>query len=145
MVLIGLITVFWKIYRQKSVYYLFRVNAWAAIVLLVGATMVNWDVVIVKYNLSRKNEIVMEVHYMVILSDRVLPILDSNKEELKRHEKLMKVHGFGDPRDCEGCWQKVLDDRTKEYKAEQINYSWLSWNLADEYIGDYFNIKIAAR
>lgn len=138
MVLFGLGTVYWKIYRQKTTYYLFRINAWAAIVLLVVSTTVNWDKLIVRYNLSRKNEIVMPVMYMVSLSDKVLPMLYENKEELQRHEKLMKANGFWDDRDCDGCWKEILDNRIRRFGENQRSYTWLSWNKADNALSTYF-------
>jgi hypothetical protein len=141
LVVAGLLSVAWKIHRHKTVYYLLRVNAWAAIVLMIGATTVNWDRFIVNYNLSRKNEIVMPVVYMVSLSDSVLPVLDENREELKRHEALMKKNGFWDYGVCDGCWEKSLNARIDLYKSEQRNYSWLSWNMRDVAAKKHFNIS----
>jgi hypothetical protein len=43
MVLVGLTTVFFKIWNRKTNYFLFRVNAWAGIVVLVLATTIHWD------------------------------------------------------------------------------------------------------
>ena len=139
LVVFGLLTVFWKIHRKKTIYYLFRVNGWAALALLVIASLVNWDVFIVEYNLKRKNTIVLPVQYMATLSDEVLPLLYENREELKRHENLMKVNGFWDYRDCDGCWLKRLEERVNNFKKDEIAYSWLSWNLSDASVSHYFN------
>lgn len=138
LVLFGLLSVCWKIYHKKSTYFLFRVNAWAAYVLLVVSTVVNWDVLIVNHNLSRKNEIVMPVNYMIQLSPSVLPILDKNRTEIPRHEYLMKEKGFWDADYCEGCAIRNLDDRIERYTHKMTTYSWLSWNNADAKLKTYF-------
>ena len=141
LVFFGLITVCWKIYFKKSTYFLFRVNAWAAFFLLVVSTTINWDLLIVKYNLSRKDEIILPARYMTDLSPSVLPILDANRETISRHETLMGKAGFWDRQDCEGCSIKNLDDRIERYMHLQKSYSWLSWNRSDELFKQYFNTK----
>lgn len=140
MVVVGLLTVAWKIYRRKTVYFLLRINGWAALALLVASTTVNWDEQIVNYNLSRKDEIVLPVYYMVELSDSVLPILDSHRETLRNHIPLIKKFGYWNMGDCEECWEGRLDDRILHYKREQENYSWLSWSQADKRARNYFHI-----
>jgi hypothetical protein len=144
LVLVGLITVFWKIYHRKTVYYLFRVNAWAVIVLLIFSTTINWDYTIAAYNLGHKNEIIMPVDYMVTLKNKALPLLDQHKEDLKRHQQLMKEKGQW-KYNCDDCFLRELEINIAEYKEQNSSYSWLSWNLADASIGDYFHSKIAAR
>lgn len=141
LVVIGLITVAWKIHRHKTVYYLLRVNAWAAIAVMVAATTVNWDQLIVDYNLSRKDNLVMPVFYMVTLSDSVLPTLDQHREDLRKHIPLIKKFGYWELRDCENCWETILDQRILQYKQKQKDYSWLSWSRSDQLARAYFKIE----
>jgi len=144
LVLVGLITVFWKIYHRKTVYYLFRVNAWAVIILLIFSTTINWDYTIAAYNLEHKNEIIMPVDYMVTLKNKALTLLDQHKEDLQRHQQLMKEKGQW-KHDCDDCFLRELEVNIAEYKVQNRNYSWLSWNMSDATIGNYFQNKLAAR
>jgi hypothetical protein len=144
LVLVGLITVFWKIYRRKTIYYLFRVNAWALIVLLIFSTAINWDYTIAAYNLEHKNEIIMPVDYMVTLKNKALPLLDQHREDLKHHQQLMKEKGLW-KHDCDDCFIRDLDINIAEFKAQDSSYSWLSWNRSDAFISNYFQYKLVTR
>ena len=132
LVLFGLITVAWKISRNKSVYFLFRVNAWAAVILFIGATTVNWDKLIVQYNIRHQQTIVMPVNYMSTLGPSVLPVLDKNREVLRHHAILMNQKGFRDLYGCNDCWEATVDSRIEKLKEQQADYGWLSWNLEDQ-------------
>jgi hypothetical protein len=56
LVLVGLVTLFFKIRDKKSFYHLLRVNAWAVLAAFTGLTTVNWDGLITRYNLSHWNK-----------------------------------------------------------------------------------------
>ena len=84
MVLAGLLTVFLKIYYTKTTYYLLRINAWVAILLLVFASTVHWDETIARYNLARKSSIPLDIHFLLSLSDKTLPLIENNKELLEK-------------------------------------------------------------
>ena len=138
LVMTGLITVFWKIYAKKTTYYLFRVNAWAVIILLVASTAVNWDELIASYNFSRKDKILMPVDYMLTLSNKAIPLLHQNAEVLKEQWKKQEQLGFvKDP--CYSCIDEELKWKKDYFKKEYARLSWLSFNLADESINEYFH------
>ena len=84
MVLTGLFTVFLKIHFTKTTYYLLRINAWVGILLLVFATAVHWDETIAGYNLARKSFIPPDVHFLLSLSDKTLPLLEKNRDVLEK-------------------------------------------------------------
>ncbi len=134
LVMFGLITVAWKISRNRSVYFLFRVNAWAAVILFIGATTVNWDKLIVRYNISHQQSIVMPVNYMSTLGPSVLPELDKNRDLLRQHASLLNQKGFRDLYGCNDCWEATIDKRIEKFRQQQEEYSWLSWNLEDQRI-----------
>jgi hypothetical protein len=133
MVLMGLITVFIKIHQRKTAYYLWRVNGWFAVVLLVLASCVHWDETIASYNLAHKNSIPLDVKFLLSLSDKALPVLEKNKEVLD--EKNTILYDMGD-----GLYQAVLTPRAifemrkKDFFEKQKTYSWLSWNATDAYV-----------
>lgn len=135
MVLVGLITVFLKIWSRKTNYYLLRVNAWAGIVLLVLASTVHWDEFIVSYNLKRRNTIELDVPFLLSLSNKALPLLDTNIVFLQNLEnKLRQSPGNDD-------YIARLQQRKAEFVHDQKGFSWLSWNYADAYTARYYNKK----
>lgn len=133
MVLMGLITVFIKIHRRKTAYYLWRVNGWFAVVLLVAASCIHWDETIARYNLAHKNSIPLDVKFLLTLSDKTLPLLDKNQDVLQ--EKVKQVSGEGEYllRSTQTEFE-IFQLRKKEFFEKQKTYSWLSWNAADDYV-----------
>ena len=127
MVLAGLVTVFLKIYFTKTNYYLLRLNAWAAVILLVFASTINWDETIAQYNLARKYTIPPDVPFLLSLSDKTLPLLQNNKEILEKDSPTDEYY-------YEGSFHNALDFfeyRKKNFLDQQKSYTWLSWNVAD--------------
>ncbi|RZL39206.1 MAG: DUF4173 domain-containing protein [Pedobacter sp.] len=83
--LIGLITVYLKVAQQKTVFYLYRVNSKIWYILLVALSFINWDSVIVHYNLSKADKIGVDVNHLMSLSDKTLPLLVKNRDLLMKH------------------------------------------------------------
>ena len=140
LVLVGLITVFWKIYTKKTAYYLFRVNAWAVIILLVASTTINWDEFIASYNIKRKDKILMPVDYMLTLSNKALPVIDQNIHVLKeQYEKQRKLGFITYP--CDDCFKYSVKRNQELFMKQQSKYTWLSFNLADASVKKYYESK----
>ena len=137
LVMVGLITVFWKIYKKKTNYYLFRVNAWAVIVLLVFSTAVDWDEWIASYNISHNKNILLPVDFMVGLSNKALIVLDKERTVLKGQQQRLLAQGVVWPYRME--LDELIDWRIKQFKEQQQTYSWLSWNLSDQQLQAYFS------
>ena len=144
MVLAGLTTIFLKIQQLKTAYYLLRVNAWVAIVLLVISSCIHWDEAIAKYNLAKKDTITLDVKFLLTLSDKVLPLLEKNLDVLDRTETAKE--------NTEGEYlyrfslsqRQVFENRKKEFLVAQKAYTWLSWNLADQNVFNDLNPDIQA-
>jgi hypothetical protein len=130
MVFAGLVTVFIKIQYKKTGYYLLRVNAWAALILLVSGTMVNWDAYITKYNIAHRATAPLNLPYLLTFSDKSLPALEANRQVLREREKELNKENIKLER-CTECIDAILDNRNNSYLKEQNTYTWLSWNLAD--------------
>ena len=142
MVIIGLMTVLIKISLKKTNYFLFRVNAWAGLLILVLATTVHWDSMIASYNLAHQNKVQLDVKFLLSLSDKTLPILHQNMELLKISEqRLQSAADNSSSENCDTCFVKNLVAREKNFMKEQQQYTWLSWNYADEYVNRYFKKK----
>ena len=86
----------------------------AVVVLLVISSTVHWDEMIAAYNLSRKQTVPLDVPFLMTLSDKTLPLLDSNRSVL-------------------GEYVRELDARKNSFLTDQEKVSWLSWNYADSY------------
>ncbi|MGB4842914.1 MAG: DUF4173 domain-containing protein [Ferruginibacter sp.] len=133
MVLFGLITVFIKIQQRKTGYYLWRVNGWFAVVLLVAASCIHWDETMAKYNLAHKETIPLDVKFLLSLSDKTLPLIEKNKKVLT--EKTAVVHGEGEYLYRSGMSPlELFEMRKQDFFEEQKKYSWLSWNGADNFV-----------
>ena len=128
MVLAGLLTVFIKIYFTKTIYFLLRINAWVGIVLLILASVINWDETIATYNLARKSTIPLDVPFLLSLSDKTLPVLQKNEDVLEKYSPFDEQFYYN------GSFHNALDFfeyRKENFLLQQRNYTWLSWNLAD--------------
>lgn len=146
MVLIGLTTVFIKIWQRRTTYFLFRVNAWAGIILLVLASLVHWDEFIAGYNLARKDRVPLDAEFLLTLSDKTLPLLENNLEAFKKRqadrekERVGKEgwRGYDMEEEPIGFVEQILA-RKEIFLQQQAHHSWLSWNYADDYTARYFN------
>jgi hypothetical protein len=142
MVLVGLITVFLKIWARKTNYFLFRVNAWAGIVILVLATTIHWDELIAGYNLKRKDTVELDVQFLLSLSDKTLPLLDTNIVALQnRANRLVPTVEGMDSTVYDNWCIEQLRMREAGFLKKQQQYSWLSWNYADDWTKRYFTKK----
>jgi Domain of unknown function (DUF4173) len=120
MVMIGLFTMFVKVQRRKSFYYLLYQNAWACYFVLIFASCVNWDVLITQYNLSGKSKTELDISYLVSgLSDKNLYLLLQHFPEEK---------GLGN---LDNGLVNHLKNKTVKFLAQQNSYTWLSWNYSD--------------
>ncbi|MEO6729630.1 MAG: DUF4173 domain-containing protein [Ferruginibacter sp.] len=134
LVLAGLVTVFIKVYQRKTVYYLLRVNAWFAIIIMVAASCIHWDETIARYNLARKDGIVVDVKFLLSLSDKVLPVIEKNIEVLDRRDTA-NIDGEGKYLYRSSLtYRQIFENRKEEFSAAQKQWTWLSWNMADDYV-----------
>lgn len=141
MVLIGLATVFLKIWSRRTNYFLFRVNAWAGIAVLVLATTIHWDEFIAGYNLKRKNTVELDVPFLLSLSDKALPLLDTNIVSIQKRENDARLQNVNSQPACDTCFIEELKQREIRFEQKQKEYTWLSWNYADAYTKKYFQKK----
>lgn len=126
MTVAGLLTTFIKIVSAKSNWFLFRKNAWVGYAVLILSCLWNWDMLIVKYNLSgiaAKTDLI----YNASLSDAGLPDLISyckkNPQQLRDNKSFLIA----------------LDIRKKAFIKEFEERDWQSWNMDDDDI--YHELK----
>ena len=143
LVVAGLVTVFLKVRYAKTSYYLMRVNAWCAVLLLVLGGLVQWDVLIAKYNIEHSKRVPLDLPFLLELSDNTLPVLDANLFVLKEREKDLNQQNISVGR-CNNCIEEILSARAAAYVQKQQKYSWLSWNVTDANEKAYFLKKTAS-
>ena len=115
LVCIGLLTLYIKIRFPKTIYYLLMVNAWAIYLTFMGVSILNWDVLITRYNLHFPPKTGIDYDYLIhSLSDKNLFLLDQHAKAKNK--------------------QKQLHYNYKEHKLEERlqRQSWKTWNWPDE-------------
>ena len=130
----GLYTVYVKVWKRRSAFYLFKTNSYALLLILIISSTINWDTIIAKYNFKNSNESFLHLDYMSTLSDKSLPYLDKTLLELKHTDLLQKEmfpfeQEFMTPE--EYC--RIIGERKINFKEKWELKGILSWNLP-EYI-----------
>lgn len=131
----GLVTLYFKIRRRKTLYHVVRVNAWATYAVLILLTCFNWDVHIAKYNLQHTDDY-LDRAFLLGLSDKTLPILWEHREVFDC-ECLYWENG------CSRCSSGIymsdyLKERAMNFRDKMEDRTWLSWNLGDAQAMSYF-------
>ena len=135
----GLLTIYIKISQRKTAYYLLRTNGWIAFTLFILSTTVNWDEMIVRYNLLHKDEVPLDVPFLLSLNDKTIPILDQYRTYLQKPQTPLQRRYFPDYET--GYYAGQLEWRKQEFKKEYNHHSWLSWNYTDSYVNNYLASK----
>lgn len=139
--IIGLATVYIKVAKQKTLFYLFKINGGIWFMLLLAFSIINWDVAIAKYNLSQSEKISLDADYLLSLSDKTLPVLDQNRAKLHyTPAKVYQEREIPKPQTT-GFYSDQLDERIGYFKERYKKEGWLSWNLQDWNAARYFGIK----
>ncbi|WP_316803625.1 DUF4173 domain-containing protein [Pedobacter nototheniae] len=139
--IIGLTTVYLKVAKQKTLFYLFKVNGNIWFILLLAFSTINWDVFIVKYNFSHADRIAIDQDYMLSLSEKTLPTLDQNRKSLTAHVSNNRSQQEVIITTPENQLQEILDNRIEYFKERYKKTGWLSWNLQDWNTAEYFGLN----
>lgn len=133
LVLIGLVTLAWKIHRTRSTFYLLRVNGWAAVAVLALLTCFNWDTIIVKYNLGHPNPGEIDTDNYLALSDKVLPLLYAHQQDVSRQMEKHRANSvrWTETQDPE-VFKEGLDRKTRAFIERWEKADWRSWTLAEQ-------------
>jgi len=129
---IGLLTMLIKIHRSKSFYFLLRVNAWAAYVIMSAVCLLNWDIVIAKYNVNFEKGAQLDTDFYLELSPKTLPIIYQNLDKIERQlathtDGVMSYLEYNDPENFKTRLNYLRD----RYLIANDTLSWKSYNKAD--------------
>ena len=118
--LTGLFSMHQKIQAKKNTNYLFYVNGWALYASLILFSLINWDIAITKYNISKADKHGLDVYFLTEeLSDKNLYILLENELLLKE-----KGQDFNKT-------NERLKKKQKDFIRKIESRTWRSWNWAD--------------
>ena len=82
--LVGILSSMLKVTKNKSLFYLEKVNSNSVYILLVLMACFNWDIIIAKYNFKHYDKSFLHLDYMLALSNKALPYIDVQGSELEQ-------------------------------------------------------------
>jgi hypothetical protein len=132
--LIGLVTMWAKIYSKRTTYWLLKVNSAAAFVVLLLMSSYSWDIAIAEFNLSNPDRSSVDVEYLLRLSDDILPVLDKHRDVLDQGYYTGSCFS-----DVPQNWLVSYNEKVTNFFREHEGYSWLSWNMADHNTLKYYS------
>jgi len=145
---VGLLTVYLKVAKKKTLFYLCRVNGLIWYLLLILSGLVNWDLLIIGYNLNNRNNISLDFDHLMGLSDNTLPLLDQNRfllNKIRRSASFLPYTNQSiylatheDQKLQTEAFNKYLDDRIRHFEEQYSETTWLSWNYRDWQTQQYF-------
>jgi hypothetical protein len=141
LLIFGLITFIIKIKKDKSVFFLQRINSWSAYFMIVALSLVNWDEVIVNYNLHHSNPGQIDVDFYLQVRPDVFPLIYENKELVEKQMEAHKKNAVTwvnhlDP----GFFWREMNQERSDYRENHGNWKWPSWNRADDRALDWMDI-----
>lgn len=133
--LYGLYSVAMKVYKRKTGSHLLKQNFYICFCVLTLSSFVNWDRVIVQYNFNHAETAFLHYDYLQHKSDKTLPYLDRDLDELKKNVVLqqskfafIKEKTFMDATQ----YHNHIQERKKSFIENWEKTSLLSWNWAEQ-------------
>jgi len=137
--IIGLITLIKKVQNTKTVSYLFRVNGISIYSILVISALFNWDSIIATHNFKYAESKNIDYIFELNMSDKVLPILDQNRDRLALNNTKYKNSNYSYSWTNSQTLLEKLDQRIEQFKRRKEERSWLSFNYSDYSTAKYFS------
>jgi len=133
----GLISLMVKISRNRTSFYLIKKNSLAIYIILISASLLNWDGIIAKHNLSHPFSNHMETSYLLSLSDKILPLIDQKQNILDQN---LKYNTYADY--APYTYRQYYQIRVGTFQRVYDKKTWLSWNYQDWKANQYFKSKL---
>jgi len=125
-VVYGLFSLYIKIRYTRTAYYLIKRNAMAVYLILVISSLINWDAVIARHNLAHSFKNHMETSYLLSLSDKVLPLIETHNYVLDQNLKYNTYTSF-----YPYTYRQQYQIRKNAFMSDYKKRSWVSWNYAE--------------
>lgn len=117
LVIIGLFLLYTKIRGKKSGWYLVRTNSWSFYLFFLLLAIINWDSLIIQYNL-RENAPKVDVYYLLDLPER-------NIGQLERARPLLLKNAPGHEEEV----SSILDKKINRFKKVETDVKWTSYSI----------------
>ena len=138
----GLWLLYLKIKEKRTLFFFIRRGAFGIYVVLLATCLINWDVLITKFNIDVPVKSgAIDVRFLVEdVSDKNLYLLFQSIEKLASkmptttfpdNEYRETVRTFSTNEERLAYLKDVLNYKKTRFEEEQKGYSWLSWNQAD--------------
>lgn len=130
--LLGIATVMIKIISRKTNNYLFYYNSIAAYLMIVALSLVNWDVVIARYNYKHYTTSFFHTDFMAFLDGSALPVLKESTlhiDEIKQVQQ--QKFDFAERYVSMENYAKHVDERCQNFLYGYPMLDWQAWNVAD--------------
>jgi hypothetical protein len=124
-VLLGLISLYWKISQRKSFFYMSKFNSWSVYFMLIFIACFNWDMIIFNHNFAKKNELKFDRFYVLdYLSDEAILHLKLRERELNNMNDLNVIQ------DHQLYRYNTLDGQLERInrKMEYGKNTWQTWS-----------------
>ncbi|MBL7951110.1 MAG: DUF4173 domain-containing protein [Flavobacteriales bacterium] len=135
--LVGLVLIVLKVYHRRSHHFLIRWNMVSVYTIAVVMTLVDWDVLIARYNMAQRERAFVELDFLATLEDKALPALLVSAPELERldaHDQ--RVTGLSSSEHRALYMHPVrfaylTRQREQRFLQTYPERSWREWVLAD--------------
>jgi hypothetical protein len=133
--LLGLILTLIKVYKEQSNWALIRNNLSAWFCTLVLSSVLNWDLVITRYNIKNKALTEIDFYYLFSLSDSNIPeLLEITKRpDFNLVNDSLKNFTNSSQSYYKSSYKKLMVSKIKYYLKDYKN-DWQSWDLRDRRI-----------
>lgn len=132
LVILGLITLFFKIKKQHSTFKMIKLNSWAVYIGFVLFAVPDWDVIIAQKNLSHPLKNNIETSYLLTLDDKVLPLIDARKDILLQSKEYNTYRYFHE------SYQEVYEQRVEDFIRNYNKKNKISRNFADDKAFEFY-------
>ena len=132
LILVGLVLLYQKIHKARSVFWLIRQSSLVFFVVLALAALPDWDSLIARYNLKNYERSFVHFDFLIDLPDRTLDDMNLSLAELEKIDTAQKQLFFLEGEYMQGNeFYNELQKRKAKFYRRHENKSILSWNLAD--------------
>ena len=132
---IGLLIMFLKLYKKQSNWYLIKTNVAVWFTVLTLSSLVNWDLLITRYNITNKPLKDVDFYYLFSLSDSNLPDLlaISKQTEFYKCPDSLRNYSSDTQRYYNQTYAQLLNEKLQHYLSDYTN-DFRSFDLRDRYI-----------
>ncbi|MEA2042110.1 MAG: DUF4173 domain-containing protein [Bacteroidota bacterium] len=136
LVIFGLVTLFFKIKNNKTLFYLLKLNSWALWAGFILFAIPDWDIIIAKNNIGTEIKKETDLKFLMQLDAKAYPIIDKNIETLAEPGDNFYVYRLGYTTFKYAFYNKVQNFIT-EYEKRRFT----EFNYADKKSYDYLKSK----